>query len=66
MVSTNPADERPAGRPPAVRGIRPFEARLATLRASKSPPCGCGHAHTAADGHAPSDTPRPEPSKGGP
>lgn len=48
------------------RGIRPLEARLAALRAAKSPACGCGHAHTAADGHAPSDAVRPEPAKGGP
>lgn len=42
----------------APRGIRPFEARLAALRASKSPACGCGHAHTAADAHQPSDVPK--------
>lgn len=40
------------------RGIRPFEARLAALRASKSPDCGCGHAHTPGDAHKPSDTPQ--------
>lgn len=48
------------------RGVRPLEARLAALRAAKSPACGCGHAHTAADGHAPSGAVRPEPAKGGP
>lgn len=51
---------------PAPRGIRPFEARLAALRAAKSPGCGCGHAHTAADGHQPSKAPHSDPAKGGP
>lgn len=47
------------------RSIRPFEARLAALRA-KAPECGCGHAHTAGDAHAPSGAPKPDTSKGGP
>ena len=38
--------------------MRPFEARLAALRGAKSPACGCGHAHTAADAHQPSDVPK--------
>ena len=43
---------------PKARGIRPLEARLAALRASKSPECGCGHAHTPGDAHKPSDVPK--------
>lgn len=49
-----------------ARGIRPLEARLAALRGLKSPECGCGHAHTATDGHAPSAAAKAEPDKGGP
>ena len=47
--------------------MRPFEARLAALRGAKSPACGCGHAHTAGDGHAPSHAPSAnDVPKGGP
>ena len=57
-----------AARPKAgSKPMRPFEARLAALRGAKSPACGCGHAHTADDGHAPSHAPSADDvAKGGP
>ncbi len=51
---------------PAKRGVRPLEARLAALRGAKGPACGCGHAHTASDGHEPSHAPDSGDGKGGP
>ena len=60
-MSDGPTTKRPAG-----RGIRPFEARLAALRGAKGPACGCGHAHTPGDAHAPSHAPDSDEGKGGP
>ena len=54
MVTDAPAR---SPKPVVPRGVRPLEARLAALRASKSPGCGCGHAHTDDDAHKPSDAP---------
>jgi hypothetical protein len=45
------------GNAPRARGLRPFELRLAKLRAAKGPACGCGHAHTPGDAHEPSHAP---------
>ncbi len=54
-------------KPAVPRGVRPFEARLAALRNAKGPACGCGHAHTPGDAHAPSHAPGADDvAKGGP
>jgi hypothetical protein len=59
VVTSEARSHEPKAKAGAMKPMRPFEARMAALRAAKSPGCGsgCGHAHGPTHAHAAPEPP---------